>query len=155
MKIVVTDYQMGNLGSVWNMLKKIGADAVVSSDAAVIASADKLVLPGVGAFDNGMTNLKNYGLLNVLYEEVIISQKPILGICLGMQLMSERSEEGSLPGLGWIQAEKKRFKFDQFQISLKVPHMGWNTLNLRKKSYLFDKTNGEPRFYFVHSYHVC
>lgn len=151
--IVIIDYGMGNLGSIQNMLKKIGAKAIISSKIADIEKADKLILPGVGAFDNGMTNLDKLGLISILNEIIFNKKIPLLGICLGMQLLTKRSEEGILSGLGWLDAEVVRFKFDSLTCSLKIPHMGWNTVELVKDSHLF---NGlyPSRFYFVHSYHV-
>jgi imidazole glycerol-phosphate synthase subunit HisH len=152
--IVIIDYGMGNLGSIANMLKKVGAQATVSSDIATIEQADKLILPGVGAFDNGMANLSRLGLLPVLNAKVREAKTPILCVCLGMQLLAQRSEEGQLPGLGWLQAEAIRFKFNQGQSNLKVPHMGWNLINLQRPHPVFADMYEEPRFYFVHSYHV-
>ena len=153
--IVVVDYGMGNLGSVRNMLRKLGADVRVSSDPALIHHAEKLVLPGVGAFDQGMRGLEVRGLLPVLHEKVVEHKAPILGICLGMQLFARRSEEGALPGLGWLDAEVVRFSFPQPGTVVKVPHMGWNTVEVRQDHPLFAGFDGPPRFYFVHSYHMC
>ena len=152
--IVVVDYGMGNLGSIANMLKKVGAQAVVSSEAAVIERADKLILPGVGAFDNGMKSLAERGLIQVLNAKVMQGETPLLGLCLGMQLLTRRSEEGQLPGLGWLKAETVRFRFDPAHSHLKVPHMGWNTAQVCQPHALFDGADAEPRFYFAHSYHV-
>ncbi len=153
--IVIIDYRMGNLGSILNMLKKVGAAAVISADPSVIGEATKLILPGVGAFDNGMKSLQEQGLVPALEEAVMRRKVPILGICLGMQLMTKDSEEGKLPGLGWIDAKTVRFHHDPSE-DLKVPHMGWNTVTVRKESSLFRDMFPEPRFYFVHSYHaVC
>jgi len=153
--IVTINYGMGNLGSILNMLKKIGAPAIISSDAKEIQKADKLILPGVGSFDNGMKNLDALGFIPVLQEKVLHQKTPILGICLGMQLMTKNSEEGKLPGLGWIDAETIRFKHDPSS-SLKVPHMGWNSVSIAKDSPLFKEMYPDPRFYFVHSFHaVC
>jgi len=152
--IVVVDYGLGNLGSIANMLKKIGAHAVVSSDPAVVEKADKLILPGVGAFDAGMKNLETRGLIPLLNYRVLEQKTPILGVCLGMQLLCKRSEEGQLPGLGWLDAEVIRFKFDGNIANLKIPHMGWNTLTVRQPYPLFADLEAENRFYFVHSYHV-
>jgi len=152
--IVVVDYGLGNLGSIANMLKKIGAHAVVSSDPAVVEKADKLILPGVGAFDAGMKNLETRGLIPLLNYRVLEQKTPILGVCLGMQLLCKRSEEGQLPGLGWLGAEVIRFNFDGNIANLKIPHMGWNTLAVRQPHPLFADLEAENRFYFVHSYHV-
>lgn len=152
--IVIIDYGMGNLGSIANMLKKIGAHAIISSDIAVIAEADKLILPGVGAFNNGMRNINDAGILSVLTDRVIKNKTPILGICLGMQLLTARSEEGVLPGLGWIDAETVKFNFNNKHLNLKIPHMGWNTIMVCKENSLFKGLGHEPRFYFIHSYHV-
>jgi imidazole glycerol-phosphate synthase subunit HisH len=152
--IVIVDYGMGNLGSIANMLKKIGAPAVISSDPEIIEQADKLILPGVGAFDYGMRNLNERGLIPVLNEQVLAHKKPVLGLCLGMQLLTKHSEEGGLPGLGWLDAETVRFKFDVANAVLKIPHMGWNSVQVGQPHFLFANAGTEPRFYFVHSYHV-
>lgn len=151
--IIIIDYQMGNIGSILNMLKKIGAPGMISSDPDVILKADKLILPGVGAFDQGMANLERLGLINVLNEKVKNSGTPILGICLGMQLMTKSSEEGKSAGLGWIDAKTVRFYHDP-SLRLKVPHMGWNSIIPKKESVLLADMYSDPRFYFVHSYHV-
>ncbi|MCM2356960.1 MAG: imidazole glycerol phosphate synthase subunit HisH [Geobacteraceae bacterium] len=151
--IVIIDYGMGNLGSIFNMLKKIGAQALISSDVEEIEQADKLILPGVGSFDNGMRNLNEGGFRSVLDKKVLRDKVPILGICLGMQLFSRKSAEGSLTGLGWLEAETVRFSFD-VRMGPKVPHMGWNTVQIVKSSRIFDDIYHDSRFYFVHSYHV-
>lgn len=152
--LVIIDCGMGNLGSIANMLKKVGAEATISSNISDIEKAEKLILPGVGAFDYGMEKLGDLGLIPVLNHKVIESGTPILGICLGMQLFTNSSEEGSLPGLGWIKAETVRFRFDNIQGKNRIPHMGWNTVKIVRNSPLFDDFDPEPRFYFVHSYHV-
>lgn len=151
--IVVVDYGMGNLGSIFNMLKKIGAVAHISSDHHEIELAEKLILPGVGSFDNGMRNLKDKGLFPVLRRKVIDNGTPILGICLGMQLLSRKSEEGSIPGLGWIDADTVKLRFEA-GVGLKIPHMGWNTVEPIPNSTLFAGLEEDNRFYFVHSYHI-
>ncbi len=152
--IVIVDYGMGNLNSILNMVKKIGTQAIISSNISDIKKASKLILPGVGAFDNGMNNLQDSEFIPLLNEKVIQNKTPILGICLGMQLLTQRSEEGQKPGLGWIDADTVRFKFDQKQKELKIPHMRWNSISIQKKSPLFNDFYKEPRFYFVHSYYV-
>ena len=152
--VVIVDYGMGNLGSIVNMLKRVGAQARVSSAINEIENADKLILPGVGAFDSGMQRLQELNLVEVLDDKVLNRKTPTLGVCLGMQLITKRSEEGVLPGLGWIDGETIRFRFDPKQANLKVPHMGWNTITIQREGALFKEMNHEARFYFVHSYHV-
>jgi glutamine amidotransferase len=152
-KVVIIDYGMGNIGSIDNMLKYLGVKAVISSDVDVISSADKIILPGVGHFDRAMTNINNLGLMNVLKEMALVKKKPFLGICLGMQIMCESSEEGVLPGLSFIQAEVKKFDFGP-DSKLKVPHMGWNKIHIDKSSVVLDGLDDDSRFYFVHSYFV-
>ncbi len=151
--IVIIDYGIGNLASVLNMFKKIGvADVKISGRAEDIEAADKLLLPGVGAFDAGMKHLEQSGLLPVLNRKVLEQKTPILGICLGMQLLTRWSEEGQLPGLGWIDAETLKFNPDP-ALKLKVPHMGWDYIQVKRENKLVD-TESRNRFYFVHSYYV-
>lgn len=151
--IAIINYGMGNLGSINNMLKKIGAEAEVTSDPVRVSNARKLILPGVGAFDAGMRKLAELGLIDVLHEQVTRRHVPILGICLGMQLMTAGSEEGALPGLAWVDADTCRFD-RRVGSPLKVPHMGWNVARAAKSSILLRGADGEQRFYFVHSYRV-
>jgi len=153
-KIVIIDYGMGNLGSIANMLGKIGYQAIISSEVGDIAGAGKLILPGVGSFDEGMINLKKLGLIDVLNHKVKIEKVPIMGICLGLQLFTRQSAEGTLAGLGWVQASTVKFDFPPKRSNLKVPHMGWNTVAIRKPSLIFNGLEKEARFYFAHSYHV-
>jgi glutamine amidotransferase len=152
--IVVVDYGLGNVGSIVNMFRKIGTEAIVATSEADIDKADKLILPGVGAFDNGMKNIHDKGLINVLNRNVLERKKPILGICLGMQLLSKSSEEGVLPGLGWIDAQTIKFNFEDSNQKLRIPHMGWNEVVPVKKHTIVEGMDKETRFYFVHSYHV-
>jgi len=150
--IVIVDYGVGNVGSVQNMLRKIGARARVSSAANDIAQADKLILPGIGHFARGMALLTQTGLIAVLQEQAMVHRKPVLGICLGMQMMTRGSEESDTAGLGWVQGFTRRFPESP---SLRVPHMGWNTVRPRRGAALFEAAGAEPeRFYFVHSYAV-
>jgi len=152
--IVIVDYGVGNLGSIINMLKKAGARAIASSDPEILQRAEKLILPGVGAFDAGMNKLNECGLVPLLNHLALEKKVPFLGLCLGLQLMTKRSEEGQTPGLGWLEAETLRFKFEADQAHLKVPHMGWNTIEIRKSHPLFKDLDPEARFYFVHSFYV-
>ncbi|MCK8494902.1 MULTISPECIES: imidazole glycerol phosphate synthase subunit HisH [Spirosoma] len=151
--IVIVDYGMGNLRSVQKTFDRLKANVRISSDPNVLARADKLVLPGVGHFANGVRKLKELGLWNALNHKVIIERTPILGICLGMQLMARWSEEGDVEGLGWFDADVRRFAVSNC-LTYKVPHMGWNTAETAKTSGLFANMSPEAMFYFVHSYHV-
>ncbi len=153
--IVVVDYGMGNVGSIINMIKKVGGRAELSAGPEDISKADKLILPGVGAFDTGMKNLHERHYVEPLTEKALNTDTPVLGICLGMQLLTERSEEGSREGLGWIDAETVRFNFAGSDNPLKVPHMGWNEITVNRPHPLFEPAEARRRFYFVHSYHVC
>ena len=151
--IAVIDYGMGNIASILNMFKRIGnRDVVLTKDSRIVESADKLLLPGVGAFDNGMKNLQHSGLIPLLNKKVKEDKTPILGICLGMQLLTNGSEEGAEKGLGWIDADTKKYAFSE-DSNLKVPHMGWNYIDIKRKSPLFSSI-GKKKFYFVHSYYV-
>ncbi len=163
MTIAVIDYKMGNLGSIMNMFLRLGIDAILTDDPAEIEGADKLILPGVGAFDRGMENLTKLGIIPLLNEKVVLKQTPILGLCLGMQLFVRGSEEGQSPGLGWVDGYCVKFRFDHLDGAhvatnaynrLKVPHMGWNNLQPCKAHYLFEDLEQDARYYFVHSYHV-
>lgn len=149
--ITVVDYGMGNLGSVHNMLKRIGAAAIITGDAEAINRAEKILLPGVGAFDNAMLRINAGGLREALDRKAMVERVPVLGICLGMQLLTKSSEEGRLQGLGWIAAATKRFPA---MPGLKVPHMGWNVVVPTRESALTKGLPEESRFYFVHSYFV-
>jgi len=150
--IVVIDYALGNPTSIVNMFKRIGTRALISHDPADIANAEKLVLPGVGHFKKGMDNLAASGILPVLSEEVSVKKKPILGICLGAQLMTSHSEEGDVDGLGWIDATTVKFQNDRLG-RLKVPHMGWADVHFTRSNPLWEGIGDDARFYHVHSYH--
>jgi len=153
--IVILDYGVGNAGSIHNMIRHVGGDAVISSCNQIISDASALILPGVGAFDHGMDKLCSSGLLSIIKKRIFDDKIPILGICLGMQLLFESSEEGALKGLGWIPGQVKRFDFsDTSQTGLKIPHMGWNEIQPANNHPLFAGLESEARFYFVHSYHI-
>lgn len=151
-KIVIIDYQVGNLSSIANMLKKVGQKSIISGDLKEIESADKLILPGVGSFDYGMTKLNESGITDAINKKALIDKIPFLGICLGAQLLTQSSEEGNLPGLGWFEAKTIKFDFSKIQTKLKIPHMGWTDVHLPKPCPLMADLN-ESRFYFVHSFH--
>jgi len=149
--ICIIDYGLGNSGSLINMCQKIGYNATFTNDVNTIKAATHLVLTGVGAFDSGMKNLKERGLIEPLHEAVIERQTPVLGICLGAQLMLEGSDEGSLPGLGWVKGRVRKFKGSH---EVKVPHMGWNSLiQIDQQQLYLNMPDYPPRFYFVHSYY--
>lgn len=152
--IAIIDYGMGNVGSIKNMLRRVGAAALIVSEPDDMRNAEKIILPGVGAFDKGMRRLEVSGFRDALERAVLEQGVPILGICLGMQLFTRGSEEGDLPGLAWIDAETVRFDKSLLSAGQRIPHMGWDTVAVRKPSPLFDGWVGEPRFYFLHSYHV-
>ncbi len=149
--ITIVDYGMGNLGSIRNMLKRIGVAAEVTADATLLARASKIILPGVGAFDSAMQRINASGLRPVLERKALEERVPIIGICLGMQLLTRASEEGRLPGLGWIPAVTRRFPELP---GLKVPHMGWNAVSEARASPLTAGLAADSRYYFVHSYYV-
>lgn len=155
MNCVIVDYGMGNLRSIQHKLKRAEISAAISSSAREVEAADLLILPGVGHFAQGMRNLKESGLLDVLHRRVVEEKTPVLGICLGMQLFTRHSEEGDVEGLGWINATTRRFRFDGFSPCPRVPHVGWNTVKPAQESALFEGVAPGQRFYFVHSYYVC
>lgn len=151
--MTVIDYGAGNIGSVLNMIRRVGGNAVASGQASDILRAEKLLLPGVGSFDNAMQKLAQLDLIAPLRERALAGV-PVLGICLGMQLLADGSEEGVLPGLHLIPGMVRRFKFDGDAAPLKVPHMGWNRVRTAKEHRLAHEIDDEEaRFYFVHSFH--
>ncbi|MCB9036075.1 MAG: imidazole glycerol phosphate synthase subunit HisH [Lewinellaceae bacterium] len=149
--ITIVDYGMGNLGSVLNMLKRIGVKAQIIDDPEKLSEAKKILLPGVGSFDQAMKRITVSGFKDILDHKALVEKVPVLGICLGMQLLTRGSEEGVLPGLGWIAADT--IKFPQME-GLKIPHMGWNMVTPATHSLLTQNLPVESRFYFVHSYRI-
>lgn len=150
--IAIIDYGLGNLTSVKNALDFLGIESEITNNIQKIEKANKIILPGVGAFGYGMENLKRLGLIEVLHKEVVENKKPFLGICLGMQLICKKSyEEGEFKGLGWIDAEVIRFNLESEK--LPVPHVGWNEVACNLASPILSQGNAEQTFYFVHSYY--
>jgi glutamine amidotransferase len=153
--ITIVDYGLGNLASIQNMLSRIGHKSLITPDPERVRRAEKLILPGVGAFDQGMRFLRERGLQEALDEAVLRQGRPVLGICLGVQLLGRFSEEGDAAGLGWIAADTVRIRLGPGHERLRIPHMGWNQAHICKPSRLMEGFDGEPRFYFVHSYRVA
>jgi glutamine amidotransferase len=151
--IAIVDYGMGNTGSIKNMLKRIGYDdVVVTNNHEDLSKAEKFILPGVGSFDAAVNTMKQSGLLSILNHEVEQKKKPILGICLGMQLLTKGSEEGKLAGLGWIDAYVRKFDSNN---NIKVPHIGWQYVTSSGSQHaLLNNLSEMSRYYFVHSYYV-
>ena len=150
--ITIVDYGMGNLGSIQNMLKRIGIKSIIATSPEEILKAEKIILPGVGAFDSAIERIDNLKIRTLLEEKALNEKIPFLGICLGMQLLTTGSEEGSSNGLGFFNARSFKFKFENQD--LKVPHMGWNELKIEKNSTISEGFNDDFKFYFVHSYFV-
>ncbi len=149
--IVIVDYGVGNLSSVSNMLRKAGGDVLVSRDPADVLAADKLLLPGVGHFAHGMKMLNASGLRDAVDRFALELRRPVLGICLGAQILGKGSEEGDAPGLGWIDMACRKLPA---MPGIRVPHMGWNQITRKKSSPLLDGMGEDARFYFVHSYRM-
>ena len=152
--IAIIDYGVGNIASIHNMLRKIGVDSVLTSNVDEIKNADRLILPGVGAFDACAIKLRSSGLLDILDDTAHHARKPILGICVGLQLLFEGSEEGKEPGLNWVKGKVVRFQPSRMKETLKIPHMGWSDVEARQTHPLAEGLQQESRFYFVHSYHA-
>lgn len=153
--LTIIDYKAGNVRSIQNMLKKIGIKSLISDKTEDIAQAEKLILPGVGHFDYGMEQLEKSGLIEILNKKVLTDKTPILGICLGVQLMTKSSDEGTKAGLGWFDAFTVKFDSAKLPENCKIPHMGWNEITYNQNCKLFQNLHQvPPRFYFVHSYHL-
>ena len=152
--ITLLNYGLGNIDAFFNIYKRLNMPIVVATTAEQLVSAEKIILPGVGAFDWAMDRLDNSGMRSCLDELVMVKQIPVLGVCVGMQMMAKRSDEGQLPGLGWIDAEVKRFDETGFRQQTHLPHMGWNDVTPEDEACLF-KGMIAPRFYFLHSYYFA
>lgn len=151
--IAILDYGIGNVSSIQNMLKKIGAQSVITSSKEAIAQADKIILPGIGHFDYCMHQLRNAEFFEVLETKVMQEKTPLLGVCVGCQMLMDSSEEGSQNGLGWIKGQVIKFKRDLLPSDCKIPHMSWTEIDPNPSCILYNGIT-EPRFYFVHSYHI-
>ncbi len=152
--IAIIDYGTGNIRSIQSMLSRIGAKSILTSNIEEIEAAHQLILPGVGHFDFGMSQLRSSGLEQVLNRQVLERRVPVLGICLGAQLLTRRSDEGTSTGLGWIAADTIRFDKSNLGTQLKIPHMGWSDTEFRPDCVLGYGFQQSPRFYYVHSYHL-
>lgn len=151
--IAIIDYGSGNVGAIMNILRQRKIPHLLSGDLVELEQADRYILPGVGAFDPTMQTLLDAGIVDVLNEQVLERGKPILGICVGMHLLAEGSDEGELPGLGWISGRVRRIDTAQLPAAPRLPHMGWNSVSVSKGAQLFDGIDPEHGFYFLHSYY--
>lgn len=153
--ITIVDYQIGNLTSIQNMLKKNGFESIIATDIEQIEKGEKFILPGVGSFEYGIEKLRSMDYFDLFEKKILHEKKTILGVCLGAQLLFEESEEGNSPkGLGWLKGRVIKFKPESMGIIEKIPHMGWNNIEPQKPSKLLSGLEIENRFYFVHSYHI-
>ena len=151
--IAIIDYGSGNIAAIANIYKQLKIPYVVTGDLSELAEADRYILPGVGAFDATMRYLNDSGMIATLNEQVLINKKKVMGICVGMQILAESSDEGALSGLGWIPGRVQKIDVSLLQASPKLPHMGWNSIKPRSDAPLFADIDVERRFYFLHSYY--
>jgi glutamine amidotransferase len=151
--IKIVNYGLGNILAFYNLYKSINIDIEIASTASELSSASKIILPGVGTFDQAMIKLNESGMRNVLDKKVLEEKVPVLGICVGMQIMLKSSEEGDLNGLSWVNANVIKFNPLINSIENKIPHMGWNSINPVANSNLLDNLDKESEFYFLHSYY--
>ena len=148
--VSIINYDLGNIRSVQKAVDRLGYECIITRDPQKLSRSEKLILPGVGHFENGINNLEHFDLVSILNDLVLGQKIPILGICLGMQLMTDFSEEGNVSGFGWIKGKTVHFK----GINMKVPHIGWNNVEVLKDHFMFNNMEQEDEFYFVHSYYV-
>jgi imidazole glycerol-phosphate synthase subunit HisH len=152
--MTIVDYGLGNVRAFANVYNRLNIPVIIAKKAEHLEKATKIVLPGVGAFDHAMQRLGQSGMRDILDEMVLHRKVTVLGICVGMQMLARSSEEGILPGLGWIDAEVKKFDFSGYGHTVYVPHMGWNDVKVKISNGLFKKQDNDGRFYFLHSYYV-
>lgn len=151
--ITIINYGSGNINAICNIYERLKVPFKVANHPEEVTGAEKIILPGVGAFDETVSMLDDSGFRAVLDEEVLINKTPVLGICVGMQILAKKSEEGRLPGLGWINAEVKKIDKTLLTSKPKLPHLGWNTVKISKINELFNDVDKEQGFYFMHSYY--
>lgn len=151
--ITIVNYGSGNIRAIGNIYDKLNIPYKVAATPEELAGAEKLILPGVGAFDETMSKLNESGLRAALDQLVLTDKIPVLGICVGMQILCKSSDEGLLPGLGWIDGVVKKFDVNKLHTLPKIPHLGWNSVSLKKQSLLYEGIDVENGFYFIHSYY--
>ena len=154
--IAIVDYGLGNVSAILNVYKRLNIKAFIAKNKEELTKAQKIVLPGVGGFDQAMFLLGISGMKEVLDELVLEKEIPVLGVCVGMQIMAQSSDEGSSSGLNWIKGEVKSLRNEPIFERLALPHMGWNNISIKSKDVLFTGLEERPQFYFLHNYHfVC
>ncbi len=151
--ITIINYGLGNISAFANVYKRLNIPVIIAARKEELENAEKIILPGVGAFDHAMTLLQQSGMKESLDELVLGKKIPVLGICVGMQILAKSSEEGVLPGLGWIDGVVKKFDASLIKHKTRLPHMGWNTINPQKSNKLLESFDDGARFYFLHSYY--
>lgn len=151
--ITIINYGSGNISAIGNIYERLKVPFKVANKPEEVNGAQKIILPGVGAFDETISMLDESGFRSVLDKEVLINKVPVIGICVGMQIIAKSSEEGSLPGLGWIDAVVKKIDKSLLTLKPKIPHLGWNSVDVKKQNPLFDGIDNEEGFYFLHSYY--
>lgn len=150
--ITIIDYGVGNIKAFYNIFKKLSVEVKIAQKPEDLLGSSKLILPGVGHFDYAMKRFSESGMLNIVDDMVLNKNLPILGICVGMQMLAKSSEEGKMPGLGWIDATVKKIDVDLLAQSTRLPHMGWNDVIVKNKNLLLRNLDSNSRFYFLHSY---
>lgn len=151
--ITIVNYGSGNINAIGNIYTRLNIPFSIAHEPKSLIGAEKIILPGVGAFDETMSVLDKSGFREVLDEEVLGKKTPVIGVCVGMQILGEKSEEGKLSGLGWIKGEVKKFDINKLQLKPKIPHLGWNSVKKSKESPIFSNIDEEQGFYFLHSYY--